>query len=154
MTWTQERYLHIMRDSASRADQNTVRKEHGVLDAMGDHEHGYMAFAKEREQLCGKPFRCLEIKRGKGLIEQKEFGSGYERASDTDALTLTARESARIAILKFLDTELTKRYERLRLLLFQGDRETGESYLYILEHGKPWKECGILENHARASMRL
>jgi hypothetical protein len=82
-----------------RENGDTGTEDDGLLDVMGNKEHGLSETLLQFAELLLKALSNYGVNRSKGLVHEQHRGIATERSSDSDSLALASGEFVRIPTL-------------------------------------------------------
>ena len=134
-------------------DDGAVGKRHGLLDVVGDEEHGRAVLLPQAEQMLVQARPGEGVERRERLVEEQHLRLGHEGAGDGDALLLAAGQLARPAAGMLDEADAGGARGRRALAALGGGRSV-EPEADIVGDGQPGQEARLLEDDADGRVRL
>ncbi len=118
---------------------------------MCDEDNGCFLSLPEAQQFPLQPDASEGVQRCEGLIEQENFGATRERASQGHPLGHSARQTARIFVLKIIQPNQIDVVASFLDSFFP--RCGGESKCHVVVHCQPGKKAMLLEDYSSIQTR-
>ena len=144
-----ERRAHLL-DLAGSEHHDPVCHCHGLDLVVGDVDHRSVELAVEPGDLDAHLHAKRRVEVGERLVEQEHLRLAYDGAADGNALTLTARELAGLAVEQLLQLQDLGRTHHLGVALGLGHASETQRERHVVGHRHMGIERVGLKHHGEA----